>query len=114
MSSETSWVPESCTLAEAERAGRAAEFAGLFSSTVRGAERTGPTRLHLELEPSPEAAARAAGLAAAETRCCSFFTFTLTATGGSLSLDVTVPDGQVPVLDALSDRALAAVSPPPA
>jgi hypothetical protein len=54
MSSETSWVPDSCTLDEAERASRAAEFAGLFSSTVRGAERTGPTRLHLELEPSPE------------------------------------------------------------
>jgi hypothetical protein len=114
MSSETSWVPDSCTLDEAERASRAAEFAGLFSSTVRGAERTGPTRLHLELEPSPEAAARAGGLAVAETRCCSFFTFTLTAAGGSLSLDVTVPDGQVPVLDALSDRALAAVTPPSA
>jgi len=112
MSSETSWVPESCTLAGAERAGRAAEFAGLFGSAVRAAERTGSTRLHLDLDPSPEAAARAARLAAAETRCCSFFTFTLTVAGGSLTLDVTVPDGQVPVLDALSDRALAAVTPP--
>jgi hypothetical protein len=106
------WVPDACTLSPADRAGRAAEFAGLFGSAVRGAARHGPTRLHLDLEPSPEAAARAAGLAAAETQCCSFFTFTLTAADGTLSLDVTVPDSQVPVLDALADRALAARTPP--
>jgi hypothetical protein len=116
MTSETSpeeiWVPDACTLPLADRAGRAAEFAGLFGSAVRGAARRGPTRLHLDLEPSPEAAARAAGLAAAETGCCSFFTFTLTAAAGTLSLDVTVPDSQAPVLDALADRALAAVTRP--
>jgi hypothetical protein len=106
------WVPDACTLSPADRAGRAAEFAGLFGSAVRGAARRGPTRLHLDLEPSPEAAARAAGLAAAETQCCSFFTFTLTAADGTLSLDVTVPDSQVSVLDALADRALAARMPP--
>jgi len=108
------WVPDACTLPTADRAGRVAEFDGLFSATVRAAERTGPTRLRLELEPSPEAAARAAGLAAAETRCCSFFTFTLTAAGGALSLDVAVPDSQVAVLDALADRALAAAGSGPA
>ena len=106
------WVPDACTLSPADRAGRVAEFAGLFGSAVRGAARRGPTRLHLDLEPSPEAAARAAGLAAAETQCCSFFTFTLTVADGTLSLDVTVPDSQVPVLDALADRALAARTPP--
>ncbi len=111
MSDEGTWVPDACTLPTADRAGRVAEFDGLFSATVRAAERTGPTRLRLELEPSPEAAARAAGLAAAETQCCSFFTFTLTAAGGALSLDVAVPDGQVAVLDALADRALAAAGP---
>ncbi len=108
MSNETTaWVPEACTLPQADQAGRVAEFAGLFSSTVRGARRTGPTRLHLDLEPSPETAASAARLAAAETQCCGFFTFTLTATGGTLSLDVAVPDSQVPVLDALADAASA-------
>jgi len=108
VNNETSaWVPEACTLPLADQAGRVAEFAGLFSSTVRGARRTGPTRLHLDLEPSPEAAARAARLAAAETQCCGFFTFTLTAAGGTLSLDVAVPDSQVPVLDALADAASA-------
>jgi hypothetical protein len=108
------WVPDACTLPTADRAGRVAEFDALFGATVRAAERTGPTRLRLELEPSPEAAARAAGLAAAETQCCSFFTFTLTAAGGALSLDVAVPDSQVAVLDALADRALAAAGPGPA
>lgn len=103
----SNWIPESCTLPQADQSGRAAEFAGLFASTVRGAQRTAPTRLHLDLEPSPEAAASAARLAAAETRCCGFFTFTLTATGGTLSLEVAVPDSQVPVLDALAGAASA-------
>ena len=43
-----------------------------------------------------------AGLAAAETECCSFFTFALTATGGALSLDVTVPAAHTAILDALA------------
>lgn len=110
MTSETSArVPEACTLPQADQAGRVAEFADLFRSTVRGAQRTGPTRLHLDLEPSPEAAASAARLAATETQCCGFFTFTLTAGGGTLSLDVAVPDTQVPVLDALTAAASASL-----
>lgn len=47
-------------------------------------------------------AAQAAGLVVRETACCSFFTFTLTATGGALELGVAVPDSHVEVLDALA------------
>ncbi len=99
------WVPEACTLPTAEQPLRIAAFDQLFSGVVRGAERTAPTRLHLELRPDPQVAGRAAELAAAETSCCSFFTFTLTVTGGSLGLDIEVPDSYVSVLDALAERA---------
>jgi hypothetical protein len=109
MTNETSF--ECCTLPGPDQAARAAEFTGLFASTVRGAERTGPTRLHLDLEPSPETAARAAGLAAAETQCCSFFTFTLTAAAGTLSLDVVVPGSRAGALDALADLAAGGLAP---
>jgi hypothetical protein len=39
-----------------------------------------------------------------ETGCCSFFTFTLTAAGGHLTLDIIVPPEHDAVLAALLDR----------
>jgi hypothetical protein len=86
-------------------------FDGLFADTVRRVERAEPTRLHLDLQPRPRAAARAAGLAMAETGCCSFFTFTLTASSGVLALDITVPSAHAAVLDALADRCAASAQP---
>jgi hypothetical protein len=103
-----SWAPAACTLPTSERPVRAADFDAVFAATVRGLDRIGPTRLRLDLEPSPEAAARTAELAVAETGCCSFFTFALTVTAGALILDVTVPQQYAPVLAALADRAGAA------
>jgi hypothetical protein len=102
------WAPDACTLPTAERPLRAADFAAVFAATVRGLDRVGATRLHLDLVASPQAAARTAELAAAETNCCSFFTFALTAAAGTLTLDITVPQQYAPVLDALADRAAAA------
>ena len=99
------WVPAACTLPTVERPTRVAEFDSLLGTAVRGVDRIGETRLRLELEPSPEVAGRAAQLAAKETGCCSFFTFTLTADGAGVRLDVAVPDGQTDVLDALAARA---------
>jgi hypothetical protein len=99
-----SWAPQSCTLPTAERPLRVAEFDRLFIDAVRGADRASPTRLRLDLEPSAETAERAAGLVVRETACCSFFTFTLTATGGALELEVAVPETHVEVLDALAER----------
>jgi hypothetical protein len=103
-----SWAPDACTLPTAERPVRAADFDAAFAATVREVDRIGPTQLRLDLEPSPQAAARMAELAAAETGCCSFFTFALTATGGALTMDITVPQQYAPVLAALADRAGAA------
>jgi len=98
----------SCTLPAARLPRRVAEFDALFTDAVRGIERVGPQRLRLELQASPQAAGRAAKLAAAETECCSFFTFTLTATGGGLALEVSVPQPYIGVLDGLAGRAAAA------
>ena len=103
------WVPEACTLPTVAQPLRAAQFDQLFAGTLRGMERPQPTRLRLDLQPSPQVAGRAAELAAAETECCAFFTFTLTAAGGVLTLDITVPRTQTAVLDALAGRASAAL-----
>jgi hypothetical protein len=102
------WVPDACTLPTAERPLRAAAFDALFTEAVRGIERPGPGRLRLDLQAGPQIAGRAAELAAAETGCCSFFTFTLTATSGALVLEVTVPGSRIAVLDALAARVAAA------
>jgi hypothetical protein len=102
------WAPADCTLPTAERPLRVAQFEAVFAALVRGVDRAAPTRLRLALEPSPQAAARTAELAMAETGCCSFFTFALTAAHGALTLDITVPEQHAPVLAALADRAAAA------
>ncbi len=96
-------VPAACTLPTASRPVRLGEINGLLRTAVRSAERRGSTLLHLDL--APDAAARAADLLVRESACCSFFTFTLTMTGGSLTLDVGVPPAHVDVLDALAGRA---------
>jgi hypothetical protein len=99
------WVPEACTLPSVEQPLRVAEFDELFGRAVRGVRRVEPGRIRLELEPTSEVAARAADLVVRETGCCSFFTFALIATGGELHLEVSVPETQVAVLDALAARA---------
>jgi hypothetical protein len=101
-------APQACTLLAPERQLRAAEFDGLFAEVVLGIKRVDAGRLRLDLRPSPKVAGRAAELVAAETGCCSFFTFTLTAAAGRLALEIAVPAPHIAVLDALADRAVAA------
>jgi thioredoxin reductase len=103
-----SWVPRACTLPAGEQPRRVAGFDALFTSSVKRLDRPAPTRLRVELTPTPETAAAAAGLAARETGCCSFFTFTLTATADALALEATVTPAHVEVLDALAGRAASA------
>ncbi|SFO92598.1 hypothetical protein SAMN04489713_110262 [Actinomadura madurae] len=107
------WAPQACTLPTAKRPLRVAEFDALFTEAVREVRPDGPGRVRLVLRPGPEVAGRAAELAARETGCCSFFTFTLTATGGELTLDVSAGDRHSGVLDALTSRAtrMSAASP---
>lgn len=103
------WVSESapsaCTLPTVDRPLRLAEFDGLFATGVRSVERPDRHSLRLELAPDPAVAARAADLVVREGECCSFFTFTLTVTGGRVWLGVAVPGRQVEVLDAIAARA---------
>jgi hypothetical protein len=63
-----------------------------------------PNRLRLQFVASTAVATRAADLVVRETACCSVFTFTLTASGGRLSLDVAVPAGQIDVVRAIAAR----------
>ncbi|TMR07447.1 hypothetical protein ETD83_00220 [Actinomadura soli] len=100
------WAAEACTLPTAERPLREAEFDALFAEAVTAVQPDGPGRVRLELRPDPRVAGRAAELAARETGCCSFFTFTLTATGGALALQASVDERHNAVLDALAARAI--------
>jgi hypothetical protein len=102
MTTENLLETPACTLPTAQRPLRLAEFETVFSTMVRGRRRPSPTTLSLDLEPGAEVAARVADLMARESRCCSFFTFTLTAGGGELRLDVTVPPERAGILDALA------------
>ncbi|WTX00041.1 hypothetical protein OG216_44820 [Streptomycetaceae bacterium NBC_01309] len=107
------WVPQACTLPSREQPLRVAEFDALFATSLIGLERPEPTRARLAL--SADAEERARDLAARETGCCSFFTFSFDRTpavgpggGGAVSMDVAVPEAYVAVLDALVARAEAA------
>jgi hypothetical protein len=102
---ERDWVPDACTLPTTEQPLRQAEFDELFHLTARSVERIDQRRAVFELPAQPSVAARVADLAMREVDCCSFFTFGLTATGGRLTLEITVPAPYVTVLDALVSRA---------
>lgn len=107
---DPSWVPDACTLPTAEQPLRAKEFDELFRDSTTGIQRVDAQRARLLLRPEPGVAARAADVSVRETQCCSFFGFVLSATGGELTLDITAPRGHVDVLDALVDRARAAIA----
>ena len=104
-SDEPAWAPEACTLPTVDRPLRLAEFDDLFTTALRGQQRLSPTALRWHLDPAAEATAR--DLSGRESSCCSFFSFTLTADGPVLRLDVEVPGAHVEVLDALAARAAA-------
>ncbi|MBP2328316.1 hypothetical protein JOF56_008701 [Kibdelosporangium banguiense] len=105
---QTAWAPQACTLPAEERPLRVAEFDELFATSVRGVERRESTALRMELDATDEVAARTASLVMREAGCCSFFTFSLVATGGRLRLDITVPEAEAEVLNALQAQATAA------
>lgn len=99
------FVPDACTLPTTEQPLRTAEFDELFGEAVIGVDHADPGELRLTLRVSEEYAARAARLAAKETGCCSFFTFTLTIGADALELGVSTEPGQERVLEALAAMA---------
>jgi len=102
------WVRQACTLPAAERPLRVAEFDDLFAAALRDVRRLDPERLRLTLRGVPGLEATARDLAARESECCSFFTFTIRRHGENVVMDVQVPSSQVGVLDGLAARAAAA------
>jgi hypothetical protein len=110
------WVPvDACTLPTAEQPLRMAEFDDLFATALRAIERPDAAhRARLVLAGGDDLAERVQRLTAAETACCSFFTFRLTplatdevdgAAGNRLALDIEVPVARADVLAALIERA---------
>ena len=108
---DDNWVPAACTLPTAEQPLRRAEFDDLFAEDVISVNQLSPMQLRLELRPDPTVAARVASLAAKETGCCSFFTFGLTITDGTVSMSVSTEQEHRSVLAALGARAQAKVGP---
>jgi hypothetical protein len=102
-------VPDACTLPTAERPLRLAEFDELFATAVRRVEAVSTVHVRLHLTGSAGLADRVRDLAARETECCSFFTFTTTgqpATGGeAVVLDIEVSPEHASVLTSLAQRA---------
>jgi hypothetical protein len=101
------WVPAACTLPTTEQPARRAEFDELFARDVIGVAQVSPLEVRLELRADAEVAARAAGLAAKETGCCSFFTFDLAIADGKVSMTVSAEPAHLGVLAALGARAQA-------
>ena len=104
---DNDWVPAACTLPTAEQPLRRSEFDDLFAEDVFNVSRVSPLEIRLELRADSEVAARAASLAAKETGCCSFFTFDLVITDGTISMAVSTEPAHAAVLAALGARAQA-------
>lgn len=102
-----SWVPGSCTLPTAQRPLRAAEFDALFARRLVNVSRPGPLALHLLLTGGPGVEEQVRDLAARESECCSFFTFTVAVSTdlGHVRLGIEVDAAHTAVLDALQARA---------
>lgn len=101
-------IPDACTLPNEERPLRVAEFAALFARAPHPAARPAPGRLRLTFPSSPETATTLRDLVARESVCCAFFDFTITDGPGGLVLDIAVPAGHEPILDALAGLAATA------
>jgi hypothetical protein len=101
----TTWVPTECTLPTAEQPLRVAEFDELLQRSAQFAERAAADRLRFALPNDPDLIGAVANLAARESACCSFFTFTLTTSADGASLEIAVAANRTDVLDGLAARA---------
>ncbi|WP_216916772.1 hypothetical protein [Nocardia noduli] len=99
-----------CTLPTVQRPTRLAEFDAFFADSVRTARRADSTRLELTLIDTSDAEPVGRDLAARESTCCSFFTFTFEDTPAGTVMRIEAPVAYVEVLDALTERARAALA----
>lgn len=96
------WVPDSCTLPIANRPMRLAEFDAFFADAVQDTDRPARTRLDLLIDTNAESRGR--DLAARETGCCSFFTFTFEPAEHCVVMHIDVSAADAGVLDAVASR----------
>jgi MerR family transcriptional regulator, copper efflux regulator len=95
-----------CSLDGGGQLARLAEWRDLFAAATAREPVTEGVRFTLPVAQ----AERAAGLAAAEQRCCPFFRFTLEFDGGDIHLTVQAPADAGELMAALTDEPSAAVS----
>jgi hypothetical protein len=103
-------IGASCTLPQADRPLRLAEFNDLFTDALRAVHRLSPTSARLKLTGSDGIEARTRDLAAREGQCCSFFDFRIARDDASVILDIGVPPAHIAVLDGLTARATAFIA----
>lgn len=99
------WPPVACTMPSVEQPLIRAEFDDFFAKDVRTVDQTTQRGVRLDLRAEPDVAARAASLVVKETGCCSFFSFDLAITEGSVVLVVSTAPGHDDVLAALAAHA---------
>jgi hypothetical protein len=110
------WVPvAACALPTSQQPLRVAEFEDLFATTLRSVQwrRGRAPSVRLVLVGDGTLLRRVQRLGAAESACCSFFTFAVTAmapgvTGGdrmTVAFDIEVPAKRADVLAGLVRRA---------
>ena len=90
-------APIACSLAAGELADRVQRWRRVLDGSTPERRADSAVRVALGLERLPELAA----LIVDETRCCPFFTFTLTVTHAGIQLDATAPADARPLLDEL-------------
>lgn len=95
--------PIACTLEAAEVDARMDDWQALLRLAIDRSPVDGG--VSLSFSPDPEVAALAGRLSVAEQACCSFFDFTVRASGGELHLDVRGPEQAQEVISAMFDVA---------
>lgn len=89
--------PIACSLIGGEYTGRVQQWRRVVAGSTPHRRADGVVQIVLDVDRLPELVA----LIADETRCCPFFTFTLTVTHAGVQLDAAAPDDARPLLDEL-------------
>jgi hypothetical protein len=89
--------PIACSLIGGEYTGRVQQWRRVLAGSTPQRRANGGVRVALDVARLPELAA----MVVDETRCCPFFTFTLTVTHVGVQLDAAAPDDARPLLDEL-------------
>ncbi len=99
---QPSWVADSCTLPTLEQPLRQAEWEALVAGHLAGVRHPEPGQLILTLRGGNTLREHLNDLVERESECCSFFTFTITATPQGADLGIGVDREHEPFLDALA------------